>query len=317
MPLHLAGTGVNVISLLWGLLDVAFLFALLLHQAGSRRSSRASLFCVFEDLIRYGKTKLGLQRPAWLHCFDVPKRWFSHFYFVSVIWNGILLWLLLQSLLLGFEIPAWIRSWLHFLNCDMQQQVPGGELSAVMALTLLWVHGVRRLMECLFVSVFSTGVIHLVQYCFGLGYYLLIGLTVFGHYQLDSRTVSVEDLLMQTRCYHALGMMLYIWASIHQYRCHVILANLRKSKAGKIVNMNHAVPSGDWFDRVSCPHYFAELLIYVSIAIIFGLWNMTWWLVVIYVLFNQALAALLCHQFYHEKFDSYPVNRKAFIPFLF
>ncbi|XP_075422543.1 polyprenal reductase isoform X2 [Ascaphus truei] len=274
MPLHLAGTGVNVISLLWGLLDVAFLFALLLHQAGSRRSSRASLFCVFEDLIRYGKTKLGLQRPAWLHCFDVPKRWFSHFYFVSVIWNGILLWLLLQSLLLGFEIPAWIRSWLHFLNCDMQQQVPGGELSAVMALTLLWVHGVRRLMECLFVSVFSTGVIHLVQYCFGLGYYLLIGLTVFGHYQLDSRT-------------------------------------------GKIVNMNHAVPSGDWFDRVSCPHYFAELLIYVSIAIIFGLWNMTWWLVVIYVLFNQALAALLCHQFYHEKFDSYPVNRKAFIPFLF
>lgn len=87
--------------------------------------------------------------------------------------------------------------------------------------------------------------------------------------------------------------------------------------AGKVVNLSHSVPSGDWFERVSCPHYFAELLIYVSMAIMFGFHNMTWWCVVMYVLFNQALAAILCHEFYQKNFSSYPKHRKAFIPFVF
>ena len=43
---------------------------------------------------------------------------------------------------------------------------------------LLWIHCLRRLAECLYVSVFSDGVIHVVQYVFGLGYYILLGLTV-------------------------------------------------------------------------------------------------------------------------------------------
>uniref|UniRef100_A0A8C0GZD4 Polyprenal reductase n=1 Tax=Chelonoidis abingdonii TaxID=106734 RepID=A0A8C0GZD4_CHEAB len=128
---------------------------------------------------------------------------------------------------------------------------------------------------------------------------------------------SGKDLFMQVCWYHILGIMMYIWASVHQHRCHVILANLRKSKSGKVVSLNHSIPFGDWFERVSCPHYFAELLIYVSMAIIFGFQNLTWWLVVMFVLFNQALAAVLCHEFYVNKFSCYPTHRKAFIPFLF
>lgn len=87
--------------------------------------------------------------------------------------------------------------------------------------------------------------------------------------------------------------------------------------AGKVVSLTHSIPFGDWFERVSCPHYFAELLIYVSMAITLGLDNVTWWFVVTYVLFNQALVAVLCHEFYQKKFTSYPKHRKAFIPFVF
>ncbi|POI25862.1 hypothetical protein CIB84_010388, partial [Bambusicola thoracicus] len=36
----------------------------------------------------------------------------------------------------------------------------------------------QRLVECLYTSVFSNGVIHIVQYCFGLGYYVAVGSTV-------------------------------------------------------------------------------------------------------------------------------------------
>lgn len=78
----------------------------------------------------------------------------------------------------------------------------------------------------------------------------------------------------------------------------------------------HRVPSGGWFELVSCPHYLAELLIYVSLGIVSGSHALTWWLVVLYVLFNQALAAQLCHEFYTSKFQSYPQHRKAFLPYL-
>lgn len=34
--------------------------------------------------------------------------------------------------------------------------------------------------------------------------------------------------------YHIIGVAMYFWASLHQHRCLVILANLRKSKSGKV-----------------------------------------------------------------------------------
>ena len=85
---------------------------------------------------------------------------------------------------------------------------------------------------------------------------------------------------------------------------------------GTVETLAHRVPAGGWFELVSCPHYFAELLIYVSLSLVHGGLSLTWWLVVLYVLFNQALAAQLCHDFYINKYESYPKHRKAFIPFV-
>lgn len=86
--------------------------------------------------------------------------------------------------------------------------------------------------------------------------------------------------------------------------------------SGKVESLAHRVPVGGWFELVSCPHYFAELLIYISLGLVFGGLSLTWWLVVFYVFFNQALAAQLCHELYTSRFKSYPKHRKAFIPFL-
>lgn len=52
------------------------------------------------------------------------------------------------------------------------------QLSTVLLYLLLWIHSLRRLLECLCVSVFSDGYMNLVQYLFGLGYYIVLGLTV-------------------------------------------------------------------------------------------------------------------------------------------
>ncbi|XP_075786521.1 polyprenal reductase isoform X2 [Pelodiscus sinensis] len=262
------------LSALWLLLAAAFLAVLLLQLLQAPRGAPPS--GLLQDLIRYGKTKSGSgRRPAWLWFLDVPKRWFSHFYILSVVWNGFLLLVFIQALFLVRPLPLWLQDLLSaFGEASQNQDVGDKHLSALLVLILLWLHSFRRLIECLCISVFSNGVIHIVQYCFGLGYYVAIGLTV-----LCQMPANVSN--------------------------------------GKIVNLSHNVPFGDWFERVSCPHYFAELLIYISMAITFGFHNLTWWLVVAYVLFNQALAAILCHEFYVNKFSCYPTHRKAFIPFLF
>ncbi|XP_061848806.1 polyprenol reductase isoform X3 [Colius striatus] len=282
----------------WALLAAAFLAALVVLRAAPAPRPGGGLSGglseLFQDLIR----------------------WFTHFYVVSVLWNGFLLIWLFQDKFLRRPLPSWIQHMHHALGRGLQSKNTDVEhFSVLLVLVLLWLHSCRRLAECLWTSVFSSGVIHIVQYCFGLGYYIAVGSTLLC--QVPTNVRNGKELSVQIRWYHIVGAMMYIWASLHQHRCLVILANLRKSKSGKVISLSHSVPVGDWFERVSCPHYFAELLIYLSMAITLGFHNVTWWCVVMYVLFNQALAAVLCHEFYQKNFSSYPKHRKAFIPFVF
>lgn len=52
------------------------------------------------------------------------------------------------------------------------------KLTVLVLQVLLWIQSLRRLLECLWLSVFSNGLINVVQYAFGLSYYILLGLTV-------------------------------------------------------------------------------------------------------------------------------------------
>ncbi|XP_075400417.1 polyprenal reductase isoform X2 [Tenrec ecaudatus] len=169
---------------LWLALAASFLLVLLLQLVPAGLLPSCPLF---QDLIRYGKAqRAGPERSALSRAFDVPKRYFSHFYIVSVIWNGFLLWCLIRSLFLGASFPNWLYSLLRILGAA---QFQGGELvlSPFFVLVFLWLHSLRRLYECVYVSVFSNTMIHAVQYCYGLVYYVLVGLTVLSQVPLDGR----------------------------------------------------------------------------------------------------------------------------------
>ncbi|XP_050804034.1 polyprenol reductase isoform X1 [Gopherus flavomarginatus] len=178
------------------------------------------------------KMKILLEATAW-KCQENNSRWFSHFYILSVVWNGFLLLLLIQALFLSRPFPVWLQNLLSALGGASQNQDVGDKhLSVLLVLMLLLLHSFQRLIECLCISVFSSGVLHILQYCMGLGYYIVIGLTVLC--QVPANVSNGKDLFMQICWYHILGIMMYIWASVHQHRCHVILANLRKGKSGEM-----------------------------------------------------------------------------------
>ncbi|XP_078115833.1 polyprenal reductase isoform X1 [Sander vitreus] len=306
----------NFADVLWSFLASFFLLAFCAHKISlhlPRKYETCRLYMLFQDLIRYGKTKQNLKRDDWLRAFDVPKRWFWHFYAISVSWNGLLLAFYLISIVQHQSHPLLLTGVLDFLTGvpSTDSQVP--QLSTLLVQLLICVHSLRRLMECLFVSVFSDGAIHLMQYVFGVCYYIVLGLTVLCSDRLGKGTGT---LLSQMDWFHFAGIALFIGASLMQHQSTVLLARLRTGKSGRVETLAHRVPEGGWFELVSCPHYLAELLIYVSLSLVFGGLSLTWWLVVLYVLFNQALAAQLCHELYISKYESYPRHRKAFIPFV-
>ncbi|KAM4629593.1 polyprenal reductase isoform 2-T2 [Polymixia lowei] len=309
--------GWNVIVVLWSFLSLGFLLAFFVHKISLHLPTtfeKSHVHLLFQDLIRYGKTKQHLKRYNWLRVFDIPKRWFWHFYAVSVGWNGLLMALSLYLILQKRPYPLWLTDILGFLRGVQRDDSQVPQVSTLLVQLLLWIHSLRRLLECLLVSVFSEGTIHVVQYLFGLGYYIILGFTVICSDHLD---VGIgTGSLFQLYWFPVAGTVLFIWASLLQHRSLVLLARLRTGRSGTVETLAHRVPNGGWFELVSCPHYLAELLIYVSLSLVVGGRSLTWWLVVLYVFFNQALAAQLCHEFYISKFKSYPRHRNAFIPFV-
>ncbi|XP_023194954.1 polyprenol reductase [Xiphophorus maculatus] len=306
----------SLIDTCWFFLALCFLVAFIVHKASAQLPGeyrKSSPFTLFQDLIRYGKTKQKLHRAQWLRVFDVPKRWFWHFYAISICWNIFLLLLSFNFIYQLQSYPSWLTGMLEILTGVPSSFGQAPQLSTVLVQLLLCVHSLRRLLECLFVSVFSDGAMHLVQYLFGLGYYIVLGLTVLCS---DRTAKGPGTLLSRSDWIRAAGFALFVAASLLQHQSIVLLAGLRKGKSGRVETLAHRVPEGGWFKLVSCPHYFAELLIYVSLGFALGGFSFTWWLVVLYVLFNQALAGQLCHDLYVSKYESYPKHRRAFIPFV-
>lgn len=158
------------------------------------------------------------------------------------------------------------------------------------------------------------------------------------------RTAVKSPAIVQTfrqflQWYHILAVVLFLWASYHQHKCHKILADLRKTKkdppsvsslkqtvSGSEPSLDsvpngtnkqkYGMPSGDWFYYVSCPHLFAEILIYIALLVcqVFSEVACSWWLVVIHVTSSLYLSARQMHSWYQQKFEDYPKNRKSLFP---
>jgi 3-oxo-5-alpha-steroid 4-dehydrogenase 3 len=111
-----------------------------------------------------------------------------------------------------------------------------------------------------------------------------------------------------------LGILLYCYASYQQHICHKILAQLRASPK----EQRYFIPHGGLFELISCPHYFAELLIYMAFLLVLGdLTNLSMWLILTFVVVNLTTSALETHRWYKQQFgDAFPKYRRAIIPFV-
>ncbi|XP_031634805.1 polyprenol reductase-like [Contarinia nasturtii] len=108
-------------------------------------------------------------------------------------------------------------------------------------------------------------------------------------------------------------MFVFFLGWYQQLRANLMLANLRKNRSGDVITEKHLMPQGGFFDFVSSPHMFFEVLMYTALTVIL-IGNTSWIWVFLWVIGNQIETAWLTHKWYLETFKNYPKNRRAIIP---
>lgn len=203
------------------------------------------------------------------------------------------------------------------------------EVEIILALAMQTFQVARRFFECLYISVFSDSQMHLLHYVVGYFFYTWTGPTILSQFATCTQTKQCffSDSLsltggnmdsvvgFQLRWYHLCGLLLFGYASYHQYKCHVILANIRTGHGSNVPQ--YSLPKGDWFDLVTSPHYFAEILLYFGISMVQGFRNVWTITPVLSTTLLLLIGATLSHEWYTEKYGSYVQRRHALIPYIY
>jgi 3-oxo-5-alpha-steroid 4-dehydrogenase 1 len=77
----------------------------------------------------------------------------------------------------------------------------------------------------------------------------------------------------------------------------------------------YAIPHGAFFEYVSTPHYFGEIVEWTGFCIASN-YSLASVAFVVYTAANLIPRGVAHHAWYQATFDNYPSNRKAVIPFL-
>ncbi|CAM9003875.1 unnamed protein product [Rhodiola kirilowii] len=281
----------------------------------------------------------------------VPQKFFMHFYVFSVVWNTTLLALtwhyaykiapldsgsvkyMANHLTGGGHIFSLHKS--HLTSVAERYRV----WQSVLLLLLMEIQVVSRLYESLYVFKYSYSArMHIIGYLTGYYFYVAVPLSLCHGCVLDvlnfaadqvaefsvmgQEKVSVMEydfwgyLKPMTKlgwCQFA-GAAVFLWGWVHQRDCHAILGSLRRHKSDQD---KHVIPRSDWFDYVSSPHYFAEMVIYAGLIIASGGTDLTIVLAFAFTVANLSFVAGETHRWYLEKFEDYPRKRKAVIPFIY
>ncbi len=88
-----------------------------------------------------------------------------------------------------------------------------------------------------------------------------------------------------------------------------VLIHLRKPG-----ETGYKIPQGGLYRWLSCPNYFGEIVEWCGWALM--TWSLAGAAFAIYTAANVGPRALTNHRWYREKFDDYPKERRAVIPFL-
>jgi very-long-chain enoyl-CoA reductase len=185
----------------------------------------------------------------------------------------------------------------------------GWSRAAGFAAALWTFHFLRRAYESALVHRYSKARIEPGDYSTEYAYYW--GFAAWIAWSVSSPTYREPGLLLQS-----LGLVGFLVAERGNARAHRLLRDLREPGSSL-----KRIPRGFLFERLSCPHYFFEILSWVGFNLVTGTLAGT-----VFLLVGAGILAAWArtrHLAYQREFDGregrelYPPERRALIPFLF
>jgi len=319
------------VNLIWALLVLMTVF---LTIGGSLVTTVLEQFTPqwFIDCFRYGKTsEEGASVNFLVRLIQIPKAAFGHFYVFAGVLMPSLLYLVLHVYLFGIELPNWMIYGLDFLATKERARSKVTPEAVTLALCLMTMQVWRRLYECYYVNAPSKAKMNILHYLCGYLHYACVGLGIVSHAPglirphsvhlpeigdgqpegfRTIKWVHIQLSLTNLTLVQLAATAVFVWAWRHQFTAHKILARTKRQSVGG----GYGVPQGDWFDYISCPHYAAECLIYLSLVAILGTHHTTGLFIASWVVSNQIIVAILSHQWYLKNYPHY--SKKAIIPFI-
>ncbi|ORZ01121.1 3-oxo-5-alpha-steroid 4-dehydrogenase-domain-containing protein [Syncephalastrum racemosum] len=264
-------------------------------------------------VLAYGRLNHTADRPqsnlqTRLQRLTVPKAWFSHFYFVGLAFAA---YCVIEMVFLPHgPLMYALRRWDTPEGSDRVDKT-----TVVISVCMIICHLARRAYESMYVEQASAQArMHVSHYLVGLGFYgaMVLAAWIEGAVSLGvwPSTPRAPPTQMAWR---VAGVLLFIYASVHQYRCHAILANLKKKQKG------YVIPRGDWFEYVVSPHYLADILVYVALCLVNGGRNLTYLCGLVWTVVNLSVTAGESEAWYRKTFGreysaAFPAKRWVILP---
>lgn len=130
---------------------------------------------------------------------------------------------------------------------------------------------------------------------------------LFGYYLGNFRVYSIDWLITPQ---FIIGSLIFIFGVVINWQSDTVLINLRKPG-----ETGYKIPQGRFFKYVSCPNLMGEVIEWLGFAIL--TWSLPGLAFFLWTSANLIPRALSHHKWYLSKFEDYPKERKAVIPFLF
>lgn len=108
-----------------------------------------------------------------------------------------------------------------------------------------------------------------------------------------------------------LGVAIFLVGFLGNIWADNVLLNLRDHKEDR----SYKIPRGFLYEFITCPNYFCEIIEWLGWAIATN--SVAGFFFFLSTLANLGPRAKTHHEWYHKKFNDYPRNRKALIPFLY
>lgn len=288
----------NVIILIWAILIILSQFLNIFQSFQSYHNIYSLSF-----ISSHGKRKFNQKKSSvmdlsqissilrYVLSWEVPKSYFQYMYLMG-IWMGSLVFLVVNT---RDKISI-------ILSQNYELTFYRNNISIIIFLIQVY----RRYWECHNITLYGDSKMHIVG--------LFVGLF---HYSFVPWTLVCDPVRDKVHIVDYIVIIAFLMISWLQYKHHLILYNLKKSKG----HTNYTIPMSWMFQYICCPHYFCEILIYLCFYLIninsFATLMLLLWVISnLSIVAGQNLAWYRQHFGTQKEFVNHLKNWKCIIPFI-